>query len=115
MQTTTVTIATIAVAMAFAGTALAAGPDAAKGEAISKQCAACHGNDGMSVDNNIPNLAGQHFVYLQEQMNAYKARTRNNPIMNQMISSLSQEQIDDIAAFYASVPIRTERAPRPKK
>ena len=112
MRTTLITIAAI---VAFAGTALGASPDSKTGEAISKQCGACHGNDGMSVDNNIPNLAGQHFVYLQEQMNAYKKRTRINPIMNQMISSLSQEQIDDIAAFYASVPIRTEAASKPKK
>jgi cytochrome c553 len=112
MRTTLLAIAAI---VAFAGTALGASPDKRTGEAISKQCAACHGNDGMSVDNNIPNLAGQHFVYLQEQMNAYKKRTRINPIMNQMISSLSQEQIDDIAAFYASVHIRTEAAPQPKK
>ena len=112
MRTTLITIAAI---VAFAGTALGASPDSRMGEAISKQCGACHGNDGMSVDNNIPNLAGQHFVYLQEQMNAYKKRTRINPIMNQMISSLSQEQIDDIAAFYASVSIRTEAASQPKK
>jgi cytochrome c553 len=112
MRTTLITIAAI---VAFAGTALGAAPDPKKGGAISKQCGACHGNDGISVDNNIPNLAGQHFLYLQEQMNAYKKRTRDNPIMNQMISSLSQEQIDDIAAFYASVSIRTGAAPQPKK
>jgi cytochrome c553 len=112
MRTTLITIAAV---VAFAGTALGAGPNTRTGEAISKQCGACHGNDGMSVDNNIPNLAGQHFVYLQEQMNAYKKRTRINPIMNQMISSLSQEQIDDIAVFYASIPIRTGAASQPKK
>jgi cytochrome c553 len=101
--------------VAFADVASGAGPDSRKGEAISKQCGACHGNDGISVDNNIPNLAGQHFVYLQEQMNAYKKGTRNNPIMNQMISSLSKEQIDDIAAFYASVSIRIGTATLRKK
>jgi cytochrome c553 len=93
------------IAVAFSGTAMAAGPDAKVGEAISKQCAACHGNEGISVDNNIPNLAGQHYAYLLEQMTAYKQKTRDNPIMNEMIGPLTQEQIEDIAAYYASVSI----------
>ena len=95
-----------------AGAALAAGPNAETGAQISAQCAACHGSDGMSVDTSIPNLAGQHYQYLTTQIQAFKQRTRNSPLMNELTRSLSQEQIDDLAAFYASVPIRVEARPR---
>lgn len=89
-------------AVAFSGTALATTADAKTGGEISAQCAACHGSNGVSVENSIPNLAGQHYQYLVEQMLAYKQGTRNNPIMNEMIKSLTDEQIDDIAAYYSS-------------
>jgi cytochrome c553 len=69
----------------------------------------------MSVDTSIPNLAGQHYAYLVEQTNAFKQKDRVNPLMNQMVQSLSQEQIEDIAAFYASVPIQVKTAPKPKQ
>jgi cytochrome c553 len=108
-------ILTIGAIFAFAGTAWAAGPDAKVGGEISKQCAACHGNDGMSVDNNIPNLAGQHYTYLLEQMNAYKQKTRDNPIMNEMIGPLNQTQITDIAAYFSNIPVRVGLAAQPKK
>jgi cytochrome c553 len=69
----------------------------------------------MSVDNNIPNLAGQHYTYLLEQMNAYKQKTRDNPIMNEMIGPLNQTQITDIAAYFSSIPVRVGLAAQPKK
>jgi cytochrome c553 len=97
-----------------AGSAFAAEPNAEKGAQISSQCAACHGSDGMSVDTSIPNLAGQHYAYLLAQTNAFRDRTRINPIMNQMVQSLTQEQIEDIAAYYASVAIQVKAAPKPK-
>lgn len=106
-------ILAICALLILAGSASAA-PDAKKGGAISKQCAVCHGNDGISIDNNIPNLAGQHYPYLLEQMIAYKQKSRNNPIMNEMIGPLSQQQIEDIAAFYAGIPFRVGTAARGK-
>jgi cytochrome c553 len=108
-------LSTIAVISVFsAEAASAAGPSAEAGAKISAQCAACHGSDGMSVDTSIPNLAGQHYAYLVAQTSAFKQRTRINPIMNQMVLSLSQEQIEDIAAYYASVPIQVKVTPKPK-
>jgi cytochrome c553 len=110
-----ISLIAVVLLVAFAGAAWAAGPDPKAGEAISIQCAACHGNSGMSVDNNIPNLAGQHYNYLLEQLTAYKQKTRNNPIMNEMIGPLSQQQMEDIAAYYANIPIRTgPSTPSPK-
>jgi cytochrome c553 len=107
-------LALCAAVAAVAGPAFAAGPSAAKGAQISAQCAVCHGSDGMSVDTSIPNLAGQHYAYLVAQTNAFKQRDRINPIMNQMVQSLSQEQIEDIAAYYASIPIQVRMAPKSK-
>jgi len=104
-----------ALGIIFAGTASAAEPSAEKGAHIAAQCAACHGSDGMSIDTRIPNLAGQHYAYLLAQTNAFRERTRINPIMNQMVQSLSQEQIEDIAAYYASVPIQVKTLPKPKQ
>jgi cytochrome c553 len=103
------------IGIAFAGGASAAGPNAEIGAHISAQCAACHGSDGMSIDTSIPNLAGQHYAYLVVQTNAFKQRTRISPLMNQMAQSLSQEQIEDIAAYYASVPIQVKAAPKPRR
>jgi cytochrome c553 len=112
MRTLLTTIAAIGVISA--GAAFAAGPSVEKGSHISAQCAVCHGSDGMSVDTSIPNLAGQHYAYLFAQTNAFRERTRINPIMNQMVLSLSQEQIKDISAYYASIPIQVKVAPKPK-
>jgi len=80
-------------------------PDAAAGSHISITCAACHGSDGISVDTSIPNLAGQHYVYLVQQITAFRDRSRISPLMNELARPLTDRQIEDIAAYYASVPI----------
>ena len=94
------------------GIAHAAGPDAATGAQISAQCAACHGADGMSVDTIIPNLAGQHYQYLLAQMNAFKQRTRSSPLMNELMRPMTEEQIKDVAAYYAGVQIQVKAVPK---
>ncbi len=81
-------------------------PNPEAGAAISAQCAACHGSNGISADTSIPNLAGQHYPYLLSQLEAYKNGTRKNPIMNEMVVPLSLRQIQDIAAYFASFSIR---------
>lgn len=91
-----------------------AAPSATAGAAISAQCAACHGSNGISADTSTPNLAGQHYEYLLSQIEAYKAGTRKNAIMNEMAKALSQEQMQDLAAYFASIPIHVG-APPPKK
>lgn len=88
-----------------------AAPSVKSGAAISVQCAACHGDNGIAVATNIPNLAGQNYVYLLSQLEAYKDGTRKSPIMNEMVASLSGQQMQDIAAYFASIPIRVEPIP----
>jgi cytochrome c553 len=91
---------------AVGGSAGATTPNPKAGAAISGQCAACHGSNGISVANNIPNLAGQRYQYLLRQLEAYKNGARKSPLMQGMAASLSEQQMKDIAAYFATVRIR---------
>ncbi len=68
------------------GSSARAEPNPQKGRAISGQCDACHGSNGISVAANIPNLAVQHYRNLLNQLEAFKNGTRKNPIMNSFAS-----------------------------
>jgi cytochrome c553 len=89
---------------AFAATEGApTGPDLAKGQAISAQvCAACHTADGSRGAPVNPIIAGQHPEYLVKQLTEFKSGKRENPIMKGMASPLSEDDIINVAAFYAS-------------
>ena len=81
--------------------------DTAKGEAIAKQiCAVCHGTDGNSPLAMNPNLAAQHSEYLYKQLLNFKSSTRTNAIMTGMTVSLSDDDLRNLAAYYASMPAR---------
>lgn len=81
----------------------AQGGDPAAGEAKSATCLACHGADGNSVNPEWPKLAGQHERYLVKQLMDYKAgETRVNAIMNGLAAALSDQDMKDLGAFYAS-------------
>jgi cytochrome c553 len=78
-------------------------PDLVRGEAISKQvCASCHANDGSRGAPTFPILQGQHPEYLVKQLTEFKAGKRNNPIMKGMASALSEQDMRNVAAFYAT-------------
>ena len=81
---------------AFAG-------DATAGKEKSALCAACHGADGNGTDPSYPRLAGQHESYLAKAMHDYKSGDRKNPIMAGMVAALSDEDIDNLAAYFASM------------
>ena len=77
--------------------------DAAKGQQIANQvCAACHGTDGNSPLAANPNLAGQHPAYLYKQLTEFKSGARVNPIMGGMVANLSDDDMRNVAAFYAN-------------
>lgn len=94
------------VLLAFTGPALAGpGPvgNAAAGQEKSKSCAACHGATGNeTLDPSYPKLAGQHPEYLAKALHDYRSGKRNNAIMAGMAAPLSDEDIGDLAAYYAS-------------
>jgi len=77
-------------------------PQAGKTKAAA--CAACHGANGNSVNPEWPNLAGQHAGYTSKQLADYKAgEERNNPIMAQQAANLSEQDMADLGAYFATL------------
>lgn len=64
-------------------------------------CAGCHGFDGNSTSPQYPKLAGQHELYLVKALRAYQTGLRKDPLMRQLVAYLSDEDIEDLAAYYA--------------
>jgi cytochrome c553 len=65
-------------------------------------CVACHGNDGVGIMPEYPNLAGQHADYIEQALKAYRAGQRKNPIMSGMGAPLKDEDIKALAQYYSS-------------
>ena len=86
---------------ALGSTVLAEG-DIETGRALSTQCSACHGNDGMSNSEQWPNIAGQKESYLAAQLTKYKTGERTDPVMSAIVGPLNEQNILDLSAFYAS-------------
>ncbi|NOR19037.1 MAG: c-type cytochrome [Xanthomonadales bacterium] len=76
--------------------------DANAGQANSAICAACHGADGNSVVANWPKIAGQHASYLERQLGLIKSGERPVPEMAGIVMGLSDQDMADIAAFFAT-------------
>lgn len=91
----------LAVVASLPLTALAG--DAAAGKSKSATCAACHGAEGISANGIWPNLAGQKEAYLKKQMKAFRDGDRKDPMMSPMASALSDDDIDNLAAYYSSL------------
>ena len=70
----------------------------------ARACQVCHGKGGHSTNPTYPILAGQHAAYIQKQLRAFRAGTRKDPIMNGMAAPLSDQDIEDVAAFFNSNP-----------
>lgn len=87
--------------VAALGTAHAAG-DAAAGKTKSAACMACHGTDGNSAAPNFPKLAGQHPDYIVKQLKEFKSGDRKDPTMNGMAAPLSDQDMEDLAAYYST-------------
>ena len=87
----------------YAAETAASAPEPAKGAAISASvCAACHPNDGSRGSAANPIIQGQHPDYLVKQLADFKAGKRDNPVMKAMASPLSEADMKNVAAFYAS-------------
>lgn len=84
--------------------ALAQEGDADAGREKAALCAACHGPDGISSNPLWPNLAGQHEAYLAKQIRDFRDGVREDISMQPFVAQLSEQDIADLAAFYASLP-----------
>jgi len=87
------------------GTSLAAG-DPAAGKEKSASCAACHGADGNSVNPEWPKLAGQHAGYIVKQLTYFKDGERVNETMKGMASNLTEQDREDLAAYFSSQKVK---------
>lgn len=99
-----ITLLSVGAAMALASSALLAKGNIENGKQKSATCFACHGVDGNSVDPQYPSIAGQYNLYLQHVLHEYKDGQRNNPIMKGMVANLSEQDIEDVAAYFSSQP-----------
>jgi cytochrome c553 len=89
----------------------AAWADAKAGREKSRACATCHGQLGLSTLPNAPHLAGQPEVYLLEQLKAYRSGKRQHEVMAVIARPLSDADIGDLAAWYASLLIEVREKP----
>ncbi len=93
--------------LALAGTMAApawADGNARLGATKITTCIACHGEDGKGILPIYPVIAGQHQEYLAHSLRQYRSGERNNAIMGPMAMNLSDDDIEDLAAYYASLP-----------
>ena len=85
-------------------------PDAGKAKAETAGCFACHGVDGvatengLAIDKNVPNLAAQPDLYLQFQLVFFRKGVRKNDVMNAMAQQLSDDDLRNVSAYFASLP-----------
>ena len=90
----------------FSGSALAA-PDIAVGKEMAGRCFGCHGPEGNSQNSNFPSLAGQKSAYLVNQLRAFREGTRENGMMQNMAANLSDADINNLAAFFGSMTMKS--------
>jgi cytochrome c553 len=85
---------------------LAAGAaDKQAGRAKAAACALCHGPNGISALADTPNLAGQPALYVEAQLKNYRSGARRHEVMSLIAKPLSDADIADLAAWYASIRI----------
>ncbi len=99
-------ITAAAVAISVTGPSALAKGNAESGKAKAAQvCAACHGPDGNKPTGpDFPVIAGQHADYLKRALVDYKSGKRNNPIMKGFAATLSNQDMEDLSAWFASQP-----------
>ena len=78
--------------------------DAEAGKTKSVTCSACHGAEGISVNPTWPNLAGQGSPYIVQQLRNFKEGRRTDPLMNAQAAMLSDQDMNDLAAYFSSLP-----------
>ena len=99
---------TLTLALTASGSVLAAAPvtgNAARGEVLAYTCLGCHGIEDYRnpyPDYNVPRLAGQHADYIVAALKEYKSGQRSHPTMQVQAATLSDQDMQDIAAYFAS-------------
>jgi cytochrome c553 len=103
-------------AAVFSGLAVvcsdAAAQDVDAGRRKAVACQACHGLDGIAKLPDAPHLAGQPAAYLARELNAYRSGARRNEVMSVAAKALSDQEIRDLAAYYAAIQIEVKAVPQ---
>lgn len=79
--------------------------DPAKGQTLSRQCSVCHGKNGISNDPEVPSLAAQSSFYIEKSLKDFRDGIREDRRMSLMAQNLTDEDIKDLAAWYASFTV----------
>jgi len=90
----------------------AAGGDVKAGRQKALQCQTCHGLDGQAKLPDAPNLAGQSDIYLVKTLNDYRSGARRHDMMSLVARNLKDEDIADLAAYYAAIPVTVGAPPK---
>lgn len=77
--------------------------DSNAGAQLAGRCMACHGQNGISSAPTYPNLAGQKLAYLQKQLRDFAAGKRVDPVMSAMVKGLSEQDMENLAAYYSQL------------
>ncbi len=85
--------------------------DVKAGAAKAMMCQTCHGLDGLSKTPDSPNIAGQIEPYLVAQLQAFKSGARKNDAMSVVTPSLSDKDIEDLAAYFSAIEISVGKLP----
>jgi cytochrome c553 len=100
------TIPFLVLGLAAAASAPALAADAAAGRQKARQCQTCHGLDGIAKIPIAPHLAGESQIYLETQLKAFRSGKREHEMMSVVAKDLSDADISDLAAWYASIQIK---------
>ncbi len=103
-------IIVLSISLVFSNAVLAEG-NATVGKAKAESCASCHGEDGNSMVSTFPKLAEQHEAYLVKQLQDFKDGFRNAPMMAPLAMALSDQEIENIAAYYTSQKVSANQRP----
>ncbi len=85
-----------------------AGGSAEAGNEKAAMCIACHGKDGLSRRPDVPHIAGQSEIYMSAQLRRFRSGERVHPEMNVIAMSLSDEDIDNLVAWYSSIQVEVK-------
>jgi cytochrome c553 len=99
------------VCLLLAGGSLCRAGDVKAGRTKALMCQACHGLDGLSKVPDAPNIAGQTEPYIAAQLQAFKSGIRKNDAMSVVAPSLSDQDIENLAAYFSAIEISVVKIP----
>jgi len=106
MTVKTIALLLLGLAATAADSLPAAAADAAAGRRKAQQCQTCHGIDGIAKIPIAPHIAGESQIYLDTQLKAFRSGKRVHEMMSVVAKDLSDEDIADLSAWYASITIK---------